>query len=358
MINYTITPLLNTQKKNKKGLCPVRICVSVEGKRTYFATGYKLQESEWNAEKKEIINRDNAKLLNVQLRKEIAEMEQKISLLQIEGRDVTVNSLRGKSSDRSFAHFAREVRYVPKEVNRVMAYAPGIMLSEMNAQFLRKYNTHELARGMSVNTTNTTFKYLRRIIRQAYAEKIISENPFDSFKVPKYVNPERVFLTLREVDLIEKWIKKDIAEHLYNTAVWFLFGCYTGLRVSDWQLFSLKNNVREGRVIIRAKKNKKDVTIKIYPRLAAVLNKLQAVPAPYSGNKLNFFLKDVGILAKVGKILTCHASRHTFGTLMATMGVSIETTSELMGIDVKTAKVYYQITGAKIDRETEQLKNM
>lgn len=355
MLNYTIRPLLITSKKNSKGFSPLKICLTINRKRTYISTSYRLLESEWNGEK--IINRVNDKILNIALRKKIADLENLISLKQIEGRTITVKILKGNATDREFETFAADVRKDQKEINRVDEFAPGIMLSEMNVQFLRKYQAHELERGMAPNTVNTTFKYLRRIIRQAYAEKIITENPFDQFKVPKYTNPEKIFLSLDDIDKIESWVnKRNTPAHLRLTAIYFLFGCYTGLRFSDWELFDLEKNVQNGRISLRAKKNKSFVTIKIFPRLQSVLNKMKGLDKPYSGQKTNFFLKEVATLAKVKKNLTCHVSRHTNATLLATMGVRSDVVAELLGISLRTVGIYYRITGADTDKETEILQ--
>lgn len=347
--------MLWVHKKNAKGLSPLKIRVTINRKTTYFSTSYYLAVNQWKDDK--IVNYPNEKIINVALRKKISDIEKDISLRQIEGRTITAKSLRGNINDRSFEKFAAEVRKDQKEINRIDEFASGIMLSEMNVQFLRKYQTHELERGMAPNTVNTTFKYLRRIIRQAYAEKIITENPFDQFKVPKYVNPEKIFLSLDDIDKIESWVsKKNTPAHLRLTAIYFLFGCYTGLRFSDWELFDLEKNIQNGRIMLRAKKNKSFVSIKIFPRLQSVLNKMKGIDKPYSGQKTNFFLKEVATLTKVKKNLTCHVSRHTNATLLATMGVRSDVVAELLGISLRTVSIYYKITGADTDKETEILQ--
>jgi site-specific recombinase XerD len=62
-------------------------------------------------------------------------------------------------------------------------------------------------------------------------------------------------------------------------------------------------------------------------------------------------LKLIGLAAKINKNLRTHIGRHTFAVLCAELGLSIETTAELMGITIKVASVYYKITRSRVKDE-------
>ena len=65
--------------------------------------------------------------------------------------------------------------------------------------------------------------------------------------------------------------------------------------------------------------------------------------------KTNENLKGLGKLAGIKKKLTSHVARHSFAVRCAELGISIETTAQLVGVAVKTFLIYYKVTNRKID---------
>src|SRR5690242_20700746 len=46
-MSFTVRCVL-VDKPNKVGSCPIKICVTVKGKRTYMSTGYRVKPTEWD----------------------------------------------------------------------------------------------------------------------------------------------------------------------------------------------------------------------------------------------------------------------------------------------------------------------
>ena len=69
---------------------------------------------------------------------------------------------------------------------------------------------------------------------------------------------------------------------------------------------------------------------------------------------VNETLKILAKMVGIKKNVTTHVARHSFAVRCAELGISIETTAELMGVTVKTCQIYYRITGRKIDMEVER----
>ena len=76
-------------------------------------------------------------------------------------------------------------------------------------------------------------------------------------------------------------------------------------------------------------------------------------------NRLGFWC---AVLFDVAMLMSSHTSRHTFGTMMMTVGADLYTTCKLMGhADVRTTQIYAKIVDSKkieavdmVDRMFEQ----
>ena len=78
-------------------------------------------------------------------------------------------------------------------------------------------------------------------------------------------------------------------------------------------------------------------------------------------NRLGFWC---AVLFDVAMLMSSHLARHTFGTMMMTVGADLYTTCKLMGhADVRTTQIYAKIVDSKkieavdmVDRMFEQEK--
>lgn len=356
MLNYTVRAVYWKHKPNRQELCPIKIAVTINRKVTYIKTPFKVKGDHWNEEKKEVWHCSNAMNINALLRKQIAELEGAITTKQLEGQVVTKKLLKGNAHrDKTFKAFAKEVRYDGREVNRLETYHEGLTLQEVDIAFLRRYERHERSRGMAPNTLNTTFKYLRRIINQAKSEGLVKDNPFDSYGIPRYQQTDRVYLVNEEREAMQKLLKKETGE-LYTTLCYFLLGCYSGLRHSDWLLFDPVKMVHGGFLRLRAKKNKQFVVLPIGPTLEGIINRIRELGKPLSNQKCNVHLKALGGMAELKKAVTTHTGRHSFGYLCANNRLPKSVTAELMGISTQTVEVYYHLSGQDIADQAAILK--
>lgn len=87
-MSYTVNVLLRPEKKDKDGLCPVAICVTVNRKRAYKHTGFKLLPKQWG-HGKVLSSVPNAVLHNARLKKHAAEVEAALLNIELSGSEVT-----------------------------------------------------------------------------------------------------------------------------------------------------------------------------------------------------------------------------------------------------------------------------
>lgn len=72
-----------------------------------------------------------------------------------------------------------------------------------------------------------------------------------------------------------------------------------------------------------------------------------------SNQKMNAYLKEIGDLAGVEKVLTTHIARHTFATTVTLENdVPLETVSRMLGhTKQSTTQIYAKMKDKKVDRD-------
>jgi integrase len=358
MQKFSIKPVLWDYKKNTSEVYTVKLMVTVDRKATYIKTPYRVHKNQFDKEKRAVISHANAAIINVDLRRKIADLEKELITTTMLGVSLSKRVIKGEvKTARNFYEFAKEVRYDETEINRIKAYAGDqLLLSDVTVSFLRKFEAHERKRGMMQNTLNSTFKYLGRIIRQAKKEKLIQENSFEEFEIPKYKQTDRTYLVEEELKLLINKLD-ELPHNLYLIACYFLLGCYTGLRHSDWRRFDLKM-VEDGFIKIRAKKNGVHVVLPIGITLRSILERVKTLEKPPTLEECNRQLKAIALIVGIKKKLSTHAGRHSAGYMFASNGLPESVAASLLGVSASTIKVYYHLTGNNILKHAEVLKHI
>lgn len=207
---------------------------------------------------------------------------------------------------------------------------------------------------LSSGTAATYVSQLSAALNAAVRAELLGENPFMLLSASEKIKkPEsqRQFLTIEEIKLM-------IAAECSNLTVKqaYLFSCYCGLRISDIYALRWKNvRMNDGRYMLSVVMKK--TSTPIYIPLSA--NALAWLPERTDDESCVFaglpteptVNKILGVWAKsagIDKHLTFHTSRHTFGTLMMTVGADLYTTCKLMGhSDVRTTQIYAKIVDSK-----------
>lgn len=207
---------------------------------------------------------------------------------------------------------------------------------------------------LSSGTAATYISQLSAALNAAVRAELLGENPFMLLSASEKIKkPEsqRQFLTIEEIKMM-------IAAECSNLTVKqaYLFSCYCGLRISDIYALRWKDvRMNDGRHMLSVVMKK--TSTPIYIPLSA--NALAWLPERNDDESCVFaglpteptVNKILGIWAKsagIDKHLTFHTSRHTFGTLMMTVGADLYTTCKLMGhSDVRTTQIYAKIVDSK-----------
>jgi integrase len=151
----------------------------------------------------------------------------------------------------------------------------------------------------------------------------------------------------------------------------FLFCCYTGYAFIDVEKLTPEHiAIGLDRVSwIRTTRTKSDIAanVPLIPRAMEIVERYKDHPSrivenrllPVKSNqKMNAYLKEIGDLAGVNKILTTHIARHTFATTVTLENdVPLETVSKMLGhTKLSTTQIYAKMKDRKVNRDMHALK--
>lgn len=211
---------------------------------------------------------------------------------------------------------------------------------DIDSSFYINFNKYLIGKELSTNTISGHWKFIKVIMKHARLLKYHNSTDYQSFKRSQE-DSDTVFLTLDELDKI---YKLKLTGYLEKARDYFIIGCYTGLRYSDWDRVSLakiKNDV----LALRSTKTGEPSIIRIHPKVLKTLKKYPdgVLPPKPSSQNLNVYLKKVvqragideptekritkgGIktietVPKYNRVAT-HTARRSFATNMVLTGAS------------------------------------
>lgn len=336
-----------------------------DGKRTYeYLKMYLIPENDENAKKQ---NQTTMIAANAIKSKRIIEMtngeagiknpndEPKILLLDWMQTYLENQKKRGKKDWRQIVVAMRIIEdYAGKKVT----------LDQVDKSFCQGYIDYLITeyrpRGGNPIAKNTAHNYYRALngaLNAAIREDYMKVNPFTRISpADKIRKPEskREYMTIDEIrSLIATPIKYELIKSAY------LFSCFCGLRISDIQALKWKDVFCDGgqyRLQVVMQKTKAPIYLPLSPEALRWMpergdktpeDRVFDLPTTMIVNKR---LKPWAEAAGISKHFTFHTARHTFATMMLTLGADLYTTSKLLGhTDVRMTQVYAKIVNKKKD---------
>jgi site-specific recombinase XerD len=244
-------------------------------------------------------------------------------------------------------HYAVTRRYLEKFLKE-KRNTTDIRINDIDYKFIIDFETylrnHKPADHQRPMNNNGVMKHLIRLRKMTtLALKLtwISRDPFKNYKF-RYKKVETAFLNQKELNSIQG---KDFAvDRLNIVRDLFVFSCYTGLSYID--LMNLKeSNITAGEdgaqwIKLFRQKSNEPTNIPILPVAQQILDRyLRSDRAEItstlfpnlSNQKVNSYLKEIGFMNGIKKVLTFGVARHTFATTVTlSNNVPIETVSKMM----------------------------
>ena len=137
-----------------------------------------------------------------------------------------------------------------------------------------------------------------------------------------------------------------------------------------WLLFYLPFEDNDGNMWIRKPRQKTDIVQNI-PLLdipKAILKKYEdnqkaaekgtLLPVPCN-QVMNRYLKEIGNICEIDKVLTTHVARHTYATVCLSQGVRIENVSKMLGhTSIKMTQHYARVLDSSIMEDMQNIREV
>ncbi|MFT4224272.1 site-specific integrase [Dysgonomonas sp.] len=389
---YRILFLIRKRDLNKDGLANIMVRVTISRETAEFSSKMFIDPEMWSPLGKAIGRTKEAKNINDALDKiKIALDSQYKTILEKDGyvtpdklrntylgkeiRKNTVLSLYDIKVEQKRNLVGKTIRdttlskYLAtrKRVGDFMVYKykkEDIPIRDVDFQFVTDYEVYlKSVCKCGHNSTVKHLRYLKQIITNALKNRYITVDPFDDYTLG-YKPVKKEFLIEPEIKKLMN--KKFDVPRLEEVRDVFLFQIFTGLAYIDAANLTEDNIIEDGfgqkwiqltrqKSSVQANIPLLDVPLSILKKYSELENgKLLPI---HSNQKMNEYLKEIAALCGIKKRLTTHCGRHSFGTIMLTKGVSIESVSKILGhTNITTTQVYAKVLNQKIFTEVNKVR--
>lgn len=369
-MNYPTTRIVFDRKhvssNTKEGL--VQLEVLFKGVRRYFSTGVKVTKNRWSRSGKVtgcmdmiVMNRriDEMKrmvdkyIVGLMENEEpfdfdrfkawmVASDEQGIGFVDwVEKRIAERNDIR-KSTKRNHMKLVALLR----KVGNIRTFA------DVTKKNVLKMDTYLHSTGIRQTTIASYHKFMKTYVHDAMSSGLIEKDPYIGVKIDIGKSVWGRFLTVDEVEAIEK--TEMPTESLKRVKDLFLFQCYTGLAYADLMRFDMSKAVKGEKYYLVTddrKKTGEGYTVVLMEKAMDILKKYDYKLPKMTCEQYNMRLKIMADACGIEKPIASHFGRRTCGMLLLNYGFAIEIVSKVLGhSNIKTTQQAY----AKIlDRTVE-----
>lgn len=320
---------------DKDGKSLIYLDVSDKSNRIRLNTEIYIFKNLWDQKKQRIKNSSNSEPTNLILENIEARLTTIKTAFMLQDRFLSARSLisefQSASPDFDFIAFYKhhlELQPYKKQtvknhrsvLNKLEAFSKEIPFHKITPEFLLGYR--KFYNKNSEITYNSDLKCIKVYVNIAYKKGIKLGIRPDEIKVD-VESKKTVYLEPLEMKQLIKYYygKLEIngesipinPSHILPLG-YFLFSCYTGLRISDIQNKSRKE-VLEDKFNFSSIKTDRQQFMRLNPEARKMVEfRNELFTQKLSDQKINMHLKNVAKVCEINKNITMHVGRHTFAT--------------------------------------------
>lgn len=393
---FSILFYINKNKVKTDGTTAVLCRITIDGKQTVLSTGVYCIPDDWNAKKGELKIGDsqiknerannrlktfrnhieqsyesilkNTGIVSAELLKNTIVGVNAVPTMLLQAGEAELERLRLRSIEIDSTSTYRQSRLAQRNLKAFVNYRKreDVTFETITEEFGESFKIFCKGKlGFSSGHTNRHLCWLNRLIYIAVDQEILRANPLEELAYEKKDPPKLKYITKSELKrIMETPMHSNMLELVRRT---FIFSAFSGLAYVDMQRLYPHHigKTADGRLYIRKKRVKTNVEafIPLHPVAEQILNLYNTTdhdspifPLPTNRNVIWNDINQIGVVAGLKERLSYHKSRHSFGTLLLSAGISIESIAKMMGhANISTTQGYARITDDKISQDMDKL---
>ena len=398
----TVDVICYKYKPLKTGELPIKIRICKDRKTRYVNLGVSTKPEHWDFEKNQPkSNCPNRELLEKLISSKISEVRSKIVELKSEDKEFSATTLVDKVSNparlvtvgelfKQYMHRLEEEKRTGYRLSIQQTYNSlikfnrhlDIPFSEVDCNWLRRYETWLRKQGKAENTIGIRFRNIRTIFNLALDMELVRQEdyPFKKFKVSKlHQETAKRALSKDEILAVINYPVEGKDFYTRLAVSLFTFSYFMGgINFVDMAYLTEKN-ITEGRLIYHRRKTSKLINLPLQEEALMVLKRYKdnskGYLFPILSNehkseqqklnrlhkvitKVNRALKAIGEELNIPIKLTTYCARHSYATVLKRAGVATSIISESLGHSSERVTQIYldSFENNQIDKAMEFLK--
>ena len=377
---FKILFYINKSKIKADGTTTVMCRISIDGRTTSMSTGvnvipsgFKAQNSKELMRLKEHIEQAYDKILksagvvSAELLKNSINGVNSIPQYLLQGGEVERERLRLRAIEINSNSTYRQSKISQNNLREYINSrgSDDILFSNINHEFGESFKLFLKLQNRKSGYINHCLTWLNRLMYIAVDQDVLRCNPLEDVAYEKKERPKIPHLTRDELERIMTTPSPYERQELVRRA--FIFSCFCGgLAYADVHGL-YPHHIKEtsdGRKYIRVNRVKTSIEafIPLHPIAEQIISfyntteeKRPIFPLP-NRNMIWYDLQEIAFMAGISRGISYHQSRHTFGTLVLSAGIPIESVSKMMGhTNISSTQVYAKITDEKISQDMDRL---
>ena len=373
---FNIAFYCRSSRVNKRGLAPIEMSVTINGERAFINLPMKAKPEKFE---EQVTSRRSNEVRNYlytvenkinSLQASMAASEQ-ILTLDLVRKYVRAGFQISYTLEELWADYysvlqkkGTTLRNERKYILTMQCFYEHILPPETQVADIRHrhildfetYLNHQYAGP----TVASMLSKMKSVLLYAINHDKLQENPFNGIRINKKLKDVE-FLTLAEIDAIRN--KQMPNERLDRVKDLFLFQCFTALSYCDMAALTLKDYQRNemGQTYIRKCRAKTQIEFctVLFEDAEAIAQKYGYQLPVISNQRYNGYLKEIGDLCQIDKVLHSHIGRHTAACYLLNRGLPIEVVSRILGhTNTRMTRHYAKLLDDTVFREIKRLEQI
>lgn len=243
--------------------------------------------------------------------------------------------------------------------NKLFAYREEILFCDIDQQFFVKYRSHLAKLGNSKVTRNNNIKIIKKYLKYATKMGIKLGVDLEDIK-PGSTKGHRTYLNSREIKACYHYFSSDYINPNYKLVLgYFLFSCFTGLRISDVMNIQRRYAEQESYTLHNVKGEKLQV-INFNQKTKDIIRNTPELFVRFVSEKcINETLKKIMQALNINKHVSFHVARHSFATNLIILGCPITTVQQLLNhSDIRDTMIYVHLAEQEKNNNADLLDKM